>query len=100
MSTAVVNALDPELALSGGLAMNRWPQLTLADRATLDTYIDLSPLGHSDRAPLASMSVTVTAPPRLDRSARRSLAQDAVLYMARQFGFVDLTETTLQTTAR
>jgi hypothetical protein len=67
---------------------------------TLDTYIDLSPLGHSDRAPLASMSVTVTAPPRLDRSARRSLAQDAVLYMARQFGFVDLTEATLQTTSR
>jgi hypothetical protein len=63
---------------------------------TLDTYVDLSPLGHSDRGPLSSMTVTVTAPPRLDRSARRSLTQQAVLYMAQQFGFVDLTEDTLQ----
>ncbi|MFF5178503.1 hypothetical protein ACFY2Q_10830, partial [Micromonospora sp. NPDC000316] len=26
--------LDPELALSGGLAMSRWPQLTLTDRVS------------------------------------------------------------------
>ncbi|WP_204007339.1 hypothetical protein [Virgisporangium aurantiacum] len=77
-------------------AERRFDQNGAGGAPTLDTYIDLSPLGRSDRGSLSTMSVTVTAPPRLDRSARQALIRQAVLYMAQQFGFVDVTEDVLQ----
>jgi hypothetical protein len=56
---------------------------------TLDDYVDLTPLGQSDRGQLREMSVTVTAPLQLDDAARRRLTSEAILYTARQFGFLD-----------
>ncbi|MDQ2756535.1 MAG: hypothetical protein M3Y71_08220 [Actinomycetota bacterium] len=41
---------DPDLALSDGLAMNRWSQLTLTDRAALDpgTYTLRAVVGYGN----------------------------------------------------
>jgi hypothetical protein len=55
----------------------------------LDDYIDLAPLGPTDRGQLREMAVTVTAPLVLAPTARRDLARQAFAYMARQFGFLD-----------
>jgi hypothetical protein len=58
----------------------------------LDEYIDMTPLGRSDRGQLPEMAVTITAPPRLDLSDRRSRTREALVYMAQQFGFLDATK--------
>jgi hypothetical protein len=55
----------------------------------LDDYVDLAPLGPTDRGQLREMAVTVTAPLVLAPAARRELARQALAYMARQFGFLD-----------
>lgn len=57
----------------------------------LDDYIDLSPLGRSDRGQLSEMGVTIVAPLPLDHSARRSLTRRALVHMTQQFGFLDAT---------
>ena len=57
----------------------------------LDEYIDMSPLGRSDRGPLREMAVTITAPPRLAPPGRRAETSAALVYMAQQFGFLDAT---------
>jgi hypothetical protein len=57
----------------------------------LDDYIDLDPLGQSDRGQLREMTVCVTAPPVLDRAVRESYTREALAYMAQQFGFLDAT---------
>lgn len=58
----------------------------------LDDYIDMSALGHSDRGRLPQMLVTITAPPQMAPSERRRVTRQAMVYMAQQFGFIDLTE--------
>jgi len=63
---------------------NRQPELS--------DYIDLSPLGHSDRGQIREMAVTITADPQLGLDERRSQARKALTYMARQFGFLDAAE--------
>ena len=65
---------------------NRQPELS--------DYIDLSPLGHSDRGQIREMAVTITADPQLGPDERRSQARKALTYMARQFGFLDAAEDT------
>ena len=57
----------------------------------LDEYIDMSPLGRSDRGQLREMAVTITAPPRPGPSGRRAQTSAALVYMAQQFGFLDAT---------
>lgn len=37
------------------------------------------------------MSVTITAPPVLERAARQGRTREALPYMAQQFGFLDAT---------
>ena len=66
----------------------------------LDQYIDLSPLGQSDRGQLREMSVTITAPPVLERTARQVRTREALAYMAQQFGFLDATADRLQMARR
>jgi hypothetical protein len=66
----------------------------------LDQYIDLSPLGQSDRGQLREMSVTITAPPVLERAARQGRTREALAYMAQQFGFLDATADRLQMARR
>jgi hypothetical protein len=39
------------------------------------------------------MSVTITAPTRLEPATRQHLTRDALIYMAESFGFLDVTET-------
>ena len=57
----------------------------------LDEYIDMSPLGRSDRGQLREMAVTITAPPRPGTPGRRAQTSAALVYMAQQFGFLDAT---------
>ena len=58
----------------------------------LSDYIDMSPLGHSDRRQIREMAVTITAPPQLSSDERRSETRKALTYMVRQFGFLDADE--------
>lgn len=60
-----------------------------APQPELDQYIDLAPLGLSDRGQMREMSVTVTAPRVLERTARKRYTSEALAYMAQQFGFLD-----------
>jgi hypothetical protein len=57
--------------------------------AGLGDYVNLGPLGPSDRGQLREMAVTVTAPLVLDPGARHDLTRQALAYMATQFGFLD-----------
>jgi hypothetical protein len=56
-----------ELRLSAERRINATP----TPQPMLDEYIDMSPLGRSDRGQLAEMAVTITAPPHLDPFVRR-----------------------------
>jgi hypothetical protein len=67
------------------------PGTTSVQQPTLSDYIDLSPLGASDRGQVPEMAVTITAPPVLDGSDRRTYAAEALAYMAQQCGFLDAT---------
>jgi hypothetical protein len=60
-----------------------------APQPMLAEYIDMSPLGHSDRGQVPEMAVTIIAPPRLDPSDRRTRTREALVYMAQQFGFIE-----------
>lgn len=68
---------------------------TPSPQPLLDEYIDFSPLGRTDRDQIREMAVTITAPPKLDPSGRRSETRKALTYMAQQFGFLDATPTNL-----
>jgi hypothetical protein len=57
----------------------------------LDEYIDMSPLGRSDRGQLREMAVTIIAPPRPGTPGRRAQTSAALVYMAQQFGFLNAT---------
>ena len=58
----------------------------------LSDYIDMSALGQTDRGQIRGMAVTITAPPQLDQGERKIQARKALVYMARQFGFLEATE--------
>jgi hypothetical protein len=58
----------------------------------LDDYIDLTPLGWSDRGQIREMAVTVTAPLAPDATQRRDLTRQALTYMAEHHGFLDVTD--------
>ncbi|MFJ9893471.1 RNA-binding domain-containing protein [Streptomyces sp. NPDC091280] len=55
----------------------------------LDTLIDLTPFGITDRGPRSQMAVTVTAAPAMGRSERTRLLREALVHMASAFGYVD-----------
>ncbi|MEV0938624.1 hypothetical protein ACIBMX_47080 [Streptomyces phaeochromogenes] len=55
----------------------------------LDTLVDLAPFGTADRGPRPQMAVTVTAEPAAGRTERKRLLREALVYMAREFGYVD-----------
>ncbi|UXX97443.1 hypothetical protein N7U49_47475 [Streptomyces sp. AD2-2] len=55
----------------------------------LDTLVDLTVLGTSDRGPRPQLAVTVTAAPAMDHKTRQSLLREALVYMAREFGYID-----------
>lgn len=55
----------------------------------LDTHVDLTPLGPNDGGPRSRMAVTITTAPAMVRAERQRLLREALVYMARQFGYVD-----------
>ncbi|MEU9463751.1 RNA-binding domain-containing protein [Streptomyces sp. NPDC048312] len=55
----------------------------------LDTLVDLTPLGPNDGGPRSQMSVTITTAPAIVRTERQHLLREALVHMARQFGYVD-----------
>lgn len=76
-----------ELRLTAERRFDNTPQ----PQPTLDEYIDMGPLGRSDRGQLREMAVTITAPPRPGPPGRRAQTSAALVYMAQQFGFLDAT---------
>ena len=56
---------------------------------TLDTLIELEPLGTADRGPRPQMAVTVTAQPAMERTERTQMLREALVYMAHELGYVD-----------
>ena len=67
------------------------PSAPTGPQPMLGDYIDLSPLGVSDRGQIPVMAVTITAPPVLSTTDRRADAAEALAYMGQQFGFLDAT---------
>ncbi|MFB8000328.1 helix-turn-helix domain-containing protein [Streptomyces sp. NPDC056002] len=55
----------------------------------LDTLVDLAPLGSNDGGPRSRMAVTIIAAPAMGRAERQSLLREALVRMAREFGYVD-----------
>lgn len=55
----------------------------------LDTHVDLTPLGPTDGRSRSRMAVTITTAPAMVRAERQRLLREALVYMARQFGYVD-----------
>ncbi|MGX1759944.1 RNA-binding domain-containing protein [Streptomyces lydicus] len=55
----------------------------------LDTLVDLTPLGTNDGGSRSRMAVTITAAPAMGRRERQSLLREALVHMAREFGYVD-----------
>jgi hypothetical protein len=76
-----------ELRLTAERRFDTTPQ----PQPVLDDYIDMSPLGRSDRGQLREMAITITAPPRPGPPGRRAHTGAALAYMAQQFGFLDAT---------
>ncbi len=56
---------------------------------SLDSLVDVAALGASDGGTRSRMAVTVTAAPVLGRAERQSLLREALVHMAREFGYVD-----------
>jgi hypothetical protein len=67
------------------------PSAASGQQPMLDDYIDLSPLGVTDRGQVPVMAVTITAPPVLSAPDRRAHTAEALAYMAQQFGFLNAT---------
>lgn len=93
--------------LAGGPAAMRWSypptvELRLTAEARYDgspyrqpelgDYINMSSLGQTDRDQIREMAVTITALPQLTPDERRAQARKALMYMARQFGFLEAAE--------
>nr|WSU71456.1 hypothetical protein OG499_00205 [Streptomyces anulatus] len=56
---------------------------------SLDTLLDLAPLGTNDEGTRSLLAVTITATPAMERTERRSLLREALVHMAHEFGCVD-----------
>ncbi|AMW08138.1 hypothetical protein A4E84_00380 [Streptomyces qaidamensis] len=56
---------------------------------TLDTIVDLTPLGTNDGGTRSRMAVTITSEPAMRRAERQRLLREALVYMVDQFGYVD-----------
>ncbi|KAB1990206.1 alpha/beta fold hydrolase [Streptomyces triticiradicis] len=61
-------------------------------RAGLDTLIDLSGLGPTDRGSPSEMAVTITVSPMLGDTERRKLLRRALVHMLQGFGHVEADE--------
>ncbi|MFE2271436.1 RNA-binding domain-containing protein [Streptomyces lavendulae] len=57
--------------------------------ADLDSLIDLASLGTNDGGTRSRMAVTITVAPAMGRAERQSLLREALVHMAREFGYVD-----------
>ncbi|WP_405533778.1 hypothetical protein OG592_42890 (plasmid) [Streptomyces avidinii] len=55
----------------------------------LDSLVDLASLGTNDGGTRSRMAVTITAAPAMGRAERQSLLREALVHMAREFGYVD-----------
>ncbi|MEU8701616.1 hypothetical protein AB0C61_28950 [Streptomyces sp. NPDC048680] len=55
----------------------------------LDSLVDLAPLGRNDGGTKSLMTVTITATPAMEGAERRSVLREALVHMAREFGYVD-----------
>ncbi|MGW4232220.1 RNA-binding domain-containing protein [Streptomyces sp. NPDC004980] len=55
----------------------------------LDSLVDLASLGTNDGRTRSRMAVTITAAPAMGRAERQSLLREALVHMAREFGYVD-----------
>ncbi|MEV0210833.1 RNA-binding domain-containing protein [Streptomyces sp. NPDC050788] len=55
----------------------------------LDTHVNLTPLGPNDGGPRSRMAVTITTAPAMVLAERQRLLREALVHMARQFGYVD-----------
>ncbi|MET7457460.1 hypothetical protein ABZT03_37495 [Streptomyces sp. NPDC005574] len=51
--------------------------------------LGLTALSTSDRGPRSKLVVTITAAPAMGRRKRQNLLREALVFMARQFGYVD-----------
>ncbi|MFC7261491.1 alpha/beta fold hydrolase [Streptomyces lutosisoli] len=61
-------------------------------RANLDTLIDLSETGPTDRSSLPEMAVTITVSPMLADTERRQVLRRALVRMLQGFGYVEADE--------
>lgn len=66
------------------------PKPVLAD------YVNMDAFGFTDRAQPDEMAVTIFASPRLDVARRAELTREAVVFMGRSFGYLDVTEDSFQ----
>lgn len=55
----------------------------------LDSLVDLAPLGSNDSGTRSQMAVTITAAPAMGHAERQSRLREALVHMARQYGYVD-----------
>jgi hypothetical protein len=55
-------------------------------------FVDLSPFGTTDRDYLSTMSITITTPCYMDHATRLSFTQQALVHMARGFGYLGARE--------
>jgi hypothetical protein len=81
----------PSLVVELRLTAERPFDTSPAPQPILDEYVDINPLGRSDRAQIPEMAVTITAPPLLSQDERRALTRKALAHMAQQFGFIEAT---------
>lgn len=58
----------------------------------LTDLVDFAAFGERTDDQLASMAVTITAPPLLPRELRRPLTRQALAYMGQAFGFTDASD--------
>ncbi|MFD8727813.1 RNA-binding domain-containing protein [Streptomyces sp. NPDC059611] len=56
---------------------------------TLDTLVDLAPLGPNDSGPMSKLAVAVTSAPTMERGDRQRLLREALVHMAQAYGYVD-----------
>ncbi|MET7648832.1 hypothetical protein ABZS83_35470 [Streptomyces sp. NPDC005426] len=54
----------------------------------LDSLVDLASLGTNDGGTKSVMTVTITGTPAMERAERRRLLREALVHMAREFGYV------------
>ena len=91
-------------ALSSGTSTRRWSGVPTAEiRLTsepfgnegpweLDNFVDFTGFGDRRGSGLTEMSVTIIAPPVLERGARRAVARRALIRMGHDFGYLGANE--------